>query len=195
MKNKLLIIVLILIVVGVVCYFSFRQKKEPSEETSKEETQLPNPAAVYCQEQDGILKHIMFKKGTRGFCLFEDGSQCGQWDFYRENCKKGELKIEVLSEGINELADVGDTVLVHYTGMLEDGTKFDSSLDRETPFSFTLGEGRVIAGWEQGVLGMKTGEKRKLTIASELAYGESGVPGAIPSNATLIFEVELLEIE
>ncbi len=195
MKNKLLIIILILIVVGVVCYFSFRQKKEPSEEASKEETQLPNPAAVYCQEQDGILKHIMFEKGTRGFCLFEDGSQCGQWDFYRGDCKKGQLKIEVLSEGVDEFADVGDTVLVHYTGMLEDGTKFDSSLDRGTPFSFTLGEGRVIAGWEQGVLGMKTGEKRKLIIASELAYGESGVPGAIPSNATLIFEVELLEIQ
>ena len=197
MKTKLLIIILILIVVGVVCYFSVGQKKESSEETSeetsKEETQLPNPAAVYCQEQDGVLEHIMFEKGTRGFCLFEDGFQCGQWDFYRGDCEKGQLKIEILEEGTGKLADVGDTVLVHYTGIFEDGIKFDSSLDRGAPFSFILGTGQVIRGWDFGVLGMKVGEKRKLIIPSELGYGAAGTPGGpIPPNATLIFEVELL---
>jgi len=78
--------------------------------------------------------------------------------------------------------------------MLEDGTKFDSSVDRGTPFNFILGIGQVIEGWEKGMEGMKVGEKRKLTIQPEYAYGERGVPGVIPPNATLIFEVELLEI-
>ena len=187
MKNKTLIIVLILIVAGAVYYFGFGQKEE--------ESQLPNPAAVYCQEQGGTLESVMFEVGVRTSCLFGDGSECNQWDFYNGKCKKGELKKEVLEEGTGELADAENTVSVHYTGTLESGTKFDSSLDRGVPFNFKLGAGQVIAGWDQGVLGMKIGEKRKLTIAPELAYGEVGVPGVIPPNATLIFEVELLEIQ
>ncbi|HPI67244.1 MAG TPA: FKBP-type peptidyl-prolyl cis-trans isomerase [bacterium] len=89
----------------------------------------------------------------------------------------------------------GEIAVVHYTGWLTDGTKFDSSLDRGAPFEFPLGAGRVIAGWDQGVSGMKVGEKRKLTIPYNLAYGEEGIPGAIPAKATLIFEVELLAIK
>jgi len=105
------------------------------------------------------------------------------------------MKIEVLKEGTGEASKNGDNVSVHYVGTLEDGTKFDSSIDRGTPFSFKLGAGRVIKGWDLGVLGMKIGEKRKLTIPSNLAYGEAGTPGGpIPPNATLIFEVELLAI-
>ena len=104
------------------------------------------------------------------------------------------LKIEILKEGTGKNIAIGDTAVVHYTGTLLDGTKFDSSLDRGQPFLFRLGEGRVIAGWEQGVLGMKAGEKRKLFIPSDLAYGASGAGGIIPPNAPLIFEVELLEI-
>ena len=91
-------------------------------------------------------------------------------------------------------AKVGDTVLVHYIGKLEDGTVFDSSVERGVPFSFTLGENRVIAGWEQGILGMKVGEKKTLNIPPELGYGAMGVPGVIPANATLIFDVELVDI-
>lgn len=106
------------------------------------------------------------------------------------------LKIEVLKEGTGAAIENGQTAVVHYTGWLVNGTKFDSSVDRGTPFSFVLGQGRVIAGWEQGVLGMKVGEKRKLTIAPELGYGSQTVGnGLIPANSTLIFEVELLQIK
>jgi len=89
----------------------------------------------------------------------------------------------------------GDTLHMHYTGKLEDGTKFDSSLDRDTPFVFTLGAGQVIKGWDQGLLNMCEGEKRKLVIPSELGYGDSGAPPKIPGGATLVFEVELLKVE
>ena len=108
--------------------------------------------------------------------------------------KTEEVKIEILEEGNGEEAKNGDIISVHYTGTLEDGTKFDSSLDRGQPFVFTLGIGRVIKGWDLGVLGMKIGEKRKLTIPSTLGYGKTGVPGVIPPDTVLVFEVELLSI-
>ncbi len=91
-------------------------------------------------------------------------------------------------------AQAGQTVIVHYTGWLENGKKFDSSVDRGQPFSFPLGAGRVIKGWDEGVQGMKVGGKRKLTIPSNLGYGPRGAGGIIPPNATLIFDVELLGI-
>lgn len=107
----------------------------------------------------------------------------------------GEVQIKDIVKGTGEEADVGKTVTVHYTGWLMDGTKFDSSLDRNQPFSFTLGERRVIPGWEQGVVGMKVGGKRELIIPPELAYGANGAGGVIPPNATLKFEVELLAVK
>jgi FKBP-type peptidyl-prolyl cis-trans isomerase FkpA len=107
-----------------------------------------------------------------------------------------ELKIEILQEGTGDkVVAEGDSITVHYTGTLEDGTKFDSSVDRDDPFKFTIGRGMVIQGWEQGLLGMKISEKRKITIPSELGYGASGAGGVIPPNATLIFEVELISID
>lgn len=105
------------------------------------------------------------------------------------------LKIETLTQGQGPGAKNGDTISVNYTGSLTNGTVFDSSIPRGQPFSFTIGQGRVIQGWELGLLGMKVGEKRKLTIPPELGYGPQGTPGGpIPPNATLIFEVELLKI-
>lgn len=96
--------------------------------------------------------------------------------------------------GTGEVAVAGKTANVHYTGWLENGKKFDSSVDRGQPFSFPLGAGRVIKGWDEGVQGMKVGGKRKLTIPSDLGYGSRGAGGVIPPNATLIFDVELLGI-
>ncbi len=105
------------------------------------------------------------------------------------------LKYQDLKVGKGPEAKKGDKVSVHYTGWLTSGKKFDSSVDRKEPFEFRLGAGMVIKGWDEGVAGMKVGGKRKLTIPSKLAYGEAGSGDVIPSNATLIFEVELLEIK
>ena len=104
------------------------------------------------------------------------------------------MKIEKLTEGKGASPKRGETVTVHYTGWLTDGTKFDSSVDRNEPFAFVLGTGQVIQGWDQGVATMRVGDKARLTIPPDLAYGQQGYPGAIPPNATLIFEVELISI-
>jgi FKBP-type peptidyl-prolyl cis-trans isomerase FkpA len=105
------------------------------------------------------------------------------------------LVIVDLVEGDGDTCSAGQSVTVHYTGWLTDGKKFDSSKDRGEPFEFDLGAGRVIPGWDEGVQGMKVGGKRKLTIPPELGYGARGAGGVIPPNATLVFEVELLEVE
>lgn len=104
------------------------------------------------------------------------------------------LKIEDLAAGEGAVAEAGKNVSVHYTGWLENGSKFDSSLDRNQPFQFSLGKGQVIRGWDEGVQGMLVGGKRKLTIPPQLGYGAAGAGGVIPPNATLVFEVELLEV-
>jgi FKBP-type peptidyl-prolyl cis-trans isomerase len=103
-----------------------------------------------------------------------------------------QLQIEDIEVGKGEEVKNGDTVKVQYTGTLSDGTKFDSSYDRDKPFEFTVGEGNVKKGWDQGILGMKVGGKRNLVIPPDLGYGEEG-SGPIPPNSTLIFEIELLE--
>ena len=104
------------------------------------------------------------------------------------------MKVEILQQGSGAAAKSGDTVTVNYVGTLQDGTKFDSSIDRGRPFQFTLGQNSVIQGWELGVAGMKKGGKRKLTIPPELAYGSQGAGGVIAPNSTLIFEIDMLSI-
>ncbi|XP_044254125.1 FK506-binding protein 2 isoform X2 [Tribolium madens] len=110
--------------------------------------------------------------------------------------KNDQLKIDVISvpEGCEVKSKNGDMLTMHYTGTLTDGTKFDSSMDRDQPFSFQLGVGQVIKGWDQGLLNMCVGEKRKLTIPPSLGYGDRGAGSVIPGGATLIFEVELINI-
>ena len=104
------------------------------------------------------------------------------------------LQIDEVKAGTGAEARAGQHVSVHYVGTLTSGAKFDSSRDRGQPFSFRLGAGQVIQGWDQGVAGMKVGGVRKLTIPPELGYGARGYPPVIPANATLVFEVELLEV-
>ena len=104
------------------------------------------------------------------------------------------LRFQDVAEGDGAEARAGDTVSVHYSGWLTDGSPFDSSRDRGTPLTFQLGAGRVIAGWDEGVAGMKVGGSRKLIIPAQLGYGTRGAPPVIPPNATLVFDVELLSI-
>jgi peptidylprolyl isomerase len=115
----------------------------------------------------------------------------------KENMVKTASGLEYvdLVEGQGASPKKGQTVVVHYTGWLTDGKKFDSSLDRNEPFAFQIGVGQVIRGWDEGVSTMKVGGKRKLTIPPDLGYGKRGAGGVIPPNATLIFDVELLDIK
>jgi FKBP-type peptidyl-prolyl cis-trans isomerase FkpA len=108
---------------------------------------------------------------------------------------KDEFKIDDVQVGTGAEAKEGNQVKVHYTGTLKNGTKFDSSLDRNQPFDLTVGKGQVIQGWDKGLVGMKVGGKRKLTIPYDLAYGEKGQPPKIPPKATLLFDIELLEVK
>ena len=106
----------------------------------------------------------------------------------------------IIVEGAGDVSAAGDTITVNYVGMLQDGTKFDSSYDRGTPFSFTLGAGNVIKGWDDGLIGSRAGEKLSLTIPSDFAYGPNGIPDGkggyvIPKNATLVFNIEVLGIK
>lgn len=168
--NKFLVVVSALAVIGVsVFYFS----KNPQKDNSGETFSSPTPTAA-----NPILEP------TKSVTLTPTSTPM----------QEDELKIEDLKVGTGIEALAGKTVTVNYKGNLINGTQFDSSYDRGEPFSFVLGSGFVIKGWDQGVAGMKVGGKRKLTIPPSLGYG-SQPAGTIPANSTLIFEVELLKVE
>jgi FKBP-type peptidyl-prolyl cis-trans isomerase len=183
-KNQtiIVIVVVVLIVLGVGVAIARSPKKavptqEPAKQTSTSASQTAGQPTGAQQENSNI------KDTTKPMTQTQDVPQATS------------LKKEILKQGTGPEAKAGDTVSVHYTGTLLDGKKFDSSLDRGTPFEFKLGAGMVIKGWDQGVAGMKVGEKAKLTIPADLAYGANGYPPVIPANATLIFDIELLAIK
>ncbi len=156
MKNKFIIVLIILILIVIGTYFLAQGSPKNSEAALSQSVN---------QDQNNSINY---------------GIQ--------------DMKIETLQEGAGDVVKVGDTITVNYVGTLLDGTKFDSSIDRGQPFQFTPGQNSVIQGWELGVIGMKVGEKRKLTIPPELGYGANGAGEVIPPNATLIFEIDLLSI-
>ena len=154
----------------------------------------PGPAASY-----SIMKYIViiiFLLALGGIIYFTFISKpSSQVQEPQIKTMENGLKIEDIKIGNGAEAKAGVTITVNYLGTLLNGVKFDSSYDRGQPFSFLLGARQVIPGWDEGLLGMKVGGKRKLTIPPSLAYGEKGVPGAIPANSTLVFEVELLGVK
>lgn len=160
---------------------------------------LPMGEGVHPSKKRKERKHMLFKHigiwvlVVSGFFFLQgSGTVLGAEP---ESIKTSSgLQYVDLVTGDGREAHVGETAFVHYTGWLEDGTKFDSSVDRGEPFSFRLGAGQVIKGWDEGVVGMRIGTKRKLIIPPGLGYGSRGAGRVIPPNATLIFEVELLDL-
>jgi FKBP-type peptidyl-prolyl cis-trans isomerase len=162
--------------------------------------------ALYLMQVETNLA-LLSERGTQlaqvpqsGVVIVEEGTDAtkGRIDAYTKAADdKGNIKNMVIDDikvGSGEAVKSGDIVSVHYVGTLQNGQEFDNSKKRGEPFEFTVGEGRVIAGWEQGLVGMKVGGQRMLVIPPELGYGEQGV-GPIPSNATLVFAIELLDIK
>jgi FKBP-type peptidyl-prolyl cis-trans isomerase len=179
-KNELKIslsIILVLLVVAILVFISIKHKTEA-------------PEVSY--NADGTVQ----TKGEDVGKINMDNTSTNQTPAQPTGTEG--VKITVLHEGSGKVAKAGDSVSMNYTGMFTDGTKFDSNVDPKfqhvQPFVFNLGAGQVIKGWDIGVAGMKEGEKRKLEIKPEYGYGASGIPGAIPGNSTLIFEVELLKV-
>jgi FKBP-type peptidyl-prolyl cis-trans isomerase len=138
----------------------------------------------------GIVVMILIVGSIVGFFVFQTVSRTEQ----RSSVSSGEMKIEDLQVGNGSEVKTGDTISINYRGTLINGTEFDSSYKRNQPFETQIGVGKVIKGWDQGVIGMKVGGKRRLTIPPSLGYGEQGFPPAIPPNSVLVFEVELVGI-
>lgn len=182
MNKILILVILVILAAGGVYVFSQLQKNINSSrdalENTNAESQSNIPESFEENEETNNSEQEIPQEQTTGPSTYEI---------------KG-MKVEILKNGTGQASKTGDTVFVHYIGTLENGKKFDSSLDRGQPLSFTLGDNIVIEGWELGVLGMMVGEKRKLTIPPELAYGNQGAGGIIPPVSTLIFEVELVGI-
>jgi peptidylprolyl isomerase len=139
-----------------------------------------------------LKEHLFFMAALAGCVVF---LAVAMTEAGRNLTTPSGLKVEILQEGNGPVPQKGQTVSVHYTGTLENGKKFDSSRDRGQPISFVLGAGQVIRGWDEGIALMKVGTRARLTIPPQLGYGSRGMPPVIPSNATLIFDVELVGVK
>lgn len=139
----------------------------------------------------GILASIVLVACVIGAVMYV----YGHFKNLKKDITMNDVKIETITEGTGNPARVGDTVVVHYAGTLEDGFEFDNSFKRGEPFPVTIGEGRVIKGWETGLQGIKVGEKRRLTIPPSMGYGDHEIQGLIPANSVLIFVIEAVEIQ
>ncbi len=189
MSNKMLVIIIVILiaVLGVMVWKITRPKKEAlMQDTNIQQNTVSSEPA---NSQQNVIGQANNNAVQPQAAVNQEPPN------FKEIKDTGSLQAIVLTEGTGATVVAGDTVAVHYTGWLTSGTKFDSSLDRGQPFSFQVGTGSVIAGWDQGVVGMKVGEKRRLVIPSELGYGAAGAGASIPPNSTLVFDVQLLGIQ
>lgn len=184
--SMIIYILIVLLVVALMIFLSIRKTEAPTNIDTKVGT-------------EGNLNEVIMDNTQQTQNEEVKKDESAQSDLKTESLEGGAIKVTILKEGDGDVAKSGDTVAMGYTGKLLNGTTFDSNVDPKfghpQPFTFTLGEGRVIKGWDIGVAGMKIGEKRKLEIKSEYAYGNYSPSALIPANSDMVFEVELLAIK